>query len=1363
VKYILTILFLLTAYFVNAQYIPNSAAYQYKGLKQTNSLQPPTGAAFPVTLTHAPDSNYAAWYYNTLDTSFYQFNPIPKTWTKLHTNGGVQIGIDSIFITSIDSIFITNTDSIFIISGNDTIFIGSGNPAVDTIYQRGPDSIFAVKSGVEFLAAVTGSSAPSGGMDTAYQRNDTIFGVKNNAEFIIAIGAEAPTGVPGTRDTLWYNVKWFGAIGDGVTDDRAAIQMANDYVAYVKGGYIWFPAGVYIVSAPVYRYSYVNWEGVKDSSIIKNTNPTQTSFGSQSVMWMGNYNPSAYDTTIARFYRGHMGVYGNKMAIVDSIGRFAVGDVVVIEGMTGWTSNDGHWKPYVVRFNEVDSVYDDTVVFHYQIDTLLTDARINISGHFINPASGIDGNGHVKYLVRNVTTRNMVFESEGQWILGMSSLGCSWENIRIRAAELFTGNGMAWTTARNIYGQWWRQVSEFAIGCHNTIITGVNAHYINRFDEDAKPYIKFGENVHAITIKDLFIDAGNFDGNGVWFGASTQCVVDGIHATSQRLRQTHIEFSDTDLGDAPASYVNNNILRHGYFENTQNLNNYILMEKSVSAGQLRNNVVSDVTFIGPVNDATALVMDGYRPEFRDLYTTEGEISGGDSLYKGIISGGSIANNYDIHGNDSNVFIRSVFDTAGKNRSHFTDVIFKYIPDNITVDGQIHYNQPLDQLNFRHNGVTTDLLNPSTPITLQPHSPGYGIIGSDYDGTTPQTWALDTSVLNTQIFLDSSNIQYFVDTIAGDPSSFLTGAKVLVSHTGTSGVFIGHEDDVATLTGAVWSFQDAIAGDNLVVSSEYQPTSFYKFDGTIWRLQKRSLSIGGDRIGGNIDIGTLDNQNFRFFTNGFLRERISSGGQHYFRRYVGASSNNYLKIVDTATGRMDTASFTPLVLTTDGSSGSSTLRNDTLNIPVYSSGGGGGTVSSFSAGTLSPLFTTSVATATTTPALTFALSNAAANTVFGNATAGSAAPSFGQIVNGQITNSTIVASTKLSATGTPSASTVLYGNDTWGTLPAATTPAGNFGNIQINRNSLFATPASDSLSFNSGILNVIGGTTITQNALAATYGSGLVLKSTTAATASVMQNSPGILYSGNGWGTSGGATQQVGLREYIIPIIGGSATFTKNWDFERNGVFVSTPMTLTSAGILTTSIFFATTNVTTPIVQSNGANTTLTLGNAAASGSGSTSNRLVSMASGTVTQTNGDYVGVSINPTYNIASGTVPVTAFRIQPVETALGSGTIYAFETGSRANSGLTSSFTPDFQIDKDGNASATGTVNAGTLTSDASAILQASSTTKGFLLPRMTKTQRNAISSPTAGLCIYQTDNTPGLRVYNGTNWMKFTETTD
>ena len=40
---------------------------------------------------------------------------------------------------------------------------------------------------------------------------------------------------------------------------------------------------------------------------------------------------------------------------------------------------------------------------------------------------------------------------------------------------------------------------------------------------------------------------------------------------------------------------------------------------------------------------------------------------------------------------------------------------------------------------------------------------------------------------------------------------------------------------------------------------------------------------------------------------------------------------------------------------------------------------------------------------------------------------------------------------------------------------------------------------------------------------------------------------------------------------------------------------------------------------------------------------------------------------------------------------------------------------------------------------------ILDIQSTTKGVLIPRMTKTQRNAISFPNQGLLIYQLDMTP------------------
>lgn len=52
------------------------------------------------------------------------------------------------------------------------------------------------------------------------------------------------------------------------------------------------------------------------------------------------------------------------------------------------------------------------------------------------------------------------------------------------------------------------------------------------------------------------------------------------------------------------------------------------------------------------------------------------------------------------------------------------------------------------------------------------------------------------------------------------------------------------------------------------------------------------------------------------------------------------------------------------------------------------------------------------------------------------------------------------------------------------------------------------------------------------------------------------------------------------------------------------------------------------------------------------------------------------------------------------------------------------------------------------------ASALLQIDSTTQGFLPPRMTTTQRNAIASPAEGLVVYNT-TTDTLDVYNGSAW--------
>ncbi|HNU87174.1 MAG TPA: hypothetical protein PKJ94_02750, partial [Ferruginibacter sp.] len=65
---------------------------------------------------------------------------------------------------------------------------------------------------------------------------------------------------------------------------------------------------------------------------------------------------------------------------------------------------------------------------------------------------------------------------------------------------------------------------------------------------------------------------------------------------------------------------------------------------------------------------------------------------------------------------------------------------------------------------------------------------------------------------------------------------------------------------------------------------------------------------------------------------------------------------------------------------------------------------------------------------------------------------------------------------------------------------------------------------------------------------------------------------------------------------------------------------------------------------------------------------------------------------------------------------------------------------------------------INTDGSTADASALLDVKSTLKGMLIPRMNKTERNAIAAPATGLLVFQ--NAPdsiGFYYYSGSAWLQ------
>ena len=96
-------------------------------------------------------------------------------------------------------------------------------------------------------------------------------------------------------------------------------------------------------------------------------------------------------------------------------------------------------------------------------------------------------------------------------------------------------------------------------------------------------------------------------------------------------------------------------------------------------------------------------------------------------------------------------------------------------------------------------------------------------------------------------------------------------------------------------------------------------------------------------------------------------------------------------------------------------------------------------------------------------------------------------------------------------------------------------------------------------------------------------------------------------------------------------------------------------------------------------------------------------------------------------------------------------SGNVDLVQYSNAAMTFATNGTTERMRLDSSGN------LGLGT-TANASAILDAQSTTKGVRFPNMTTTQKNAIASPAAGLVVFDT-TLAKLCLYTGAAWQTIT----
>lgn len=150
-----------------------------------------------------------------------------------------------------------------------------------------------------------------------------------------------------------------------------------------------------------------------------------------------------------------------------------------------------------------------------------------------------------------------------------------------------------------------------------------------------------------------------------------------------------------------------------------------------------------------------------------------------------------------------------------------------------------------------------------------------------------------------------------------------------------------------------------------------------------------------------------------------------------------------------------------------------------------------------------------------------------------------------------------------------------------------------------------------------------------------------------------------------------------------------------------------------------------------------------------------------LTSGSAFVFDGTNVGIGITaPAYKLVVSSAGASGIEFGPafsgtanlIQSYSRSGGVYVDTVYEAAQHRFNIAGSEKARIDSSGN------VGIGTSSPSASAILDAQSTTKGVRMPNMTTTQKNAISSPAAGLMVFDT-TLAKLCVYSGSAWQTVT----
>lgn len=303
---------------------------------------------------------------------------------------------------------------------------------VRTFLSSGAQQIFDTKADLE--AANVAADA-----DSVYVSGYTTAGDGGGALYKRVGSEPSHSGKIQSNDGAWWeiagaelNVRSFGAVGDGSTDDRASIQSAIDAAESMGGGVVLIPHTdtYYRIRLALHARSGVTVHVPNNATrIVCTADGTNARWPSYGCWNMGGFQGDEYmRCTAYAISNVSVGQETVTTSTAANAGNFAVGDVVAVETASQFTIGT-YDLPTWLQMNVVTSV----------------DASTGVIG-LRRPIDQTQTSVQIRQLNSALTFRNSDLSDSGRplsAIRDFALIGGTWENADSQGAAPFCGDGGA--------------------------------------------------------------------------------------------------------------------------------------------------------------------------------------------------------------------------------------------------------------------------------------------------------------------------------------------------------------------------------------------------------------------------------------------------------------------------------------------------------------------------------------------------------------------------------------------------------------------------------------------------------------------------------------------------------------------------------------------------------------------------------------------------------------------------------------------------------------------------------------------------------------------------------------------------------